>query len=99
MVDGVGAQQNETHVNGAAKHAAPSVNCFKVDPTKPFDGKTLDGAALESWLYQMNLYFSIEMSLPENLHVARAALLLTGNAATWFRAQGWEPTMLAWPQL
>ena len=46
----------------------------------------LDGTALESWLYQMNLYFYIETSLPENLHVARAALLLTSIAATWFRA-------------
>ena len=59
----------------------------------------LDSTALESWLYQMNLYFSIETSLPENLRVARAALLLTGNAATWFRAQGWDPTTLTWPQL
>ena len=47
----------------------------------------------------MNLYFSIEMGLPENLRVARAALLLTGNAATWFRAQGWDPTALTLPQL
>ena len=45
----------------------------------------------------MNLYFSIETGLPENLRVARAALLLTGNAATWFRAQGWDPTTLTWP--
>ena len=59
----------------------------------------LDGTALESWLYQMNLCFSIEMSLPENLRIARAALLLTGNAATWFHAQGWDPTVLTWPQL
>ena len=51
----------------------------------------LDGTALESWLYQMNLYFSIETSLPENLRVARAALLLTGNAATWFRASRLGP--------
>ena len=36
---------------------------------KPFDGKTLDGTALESWLYQMNLYFSIETSLTEYLRV------------------------------
>ena len=90
-------QQNAPRVNGAAQHAAPSVNRFKVDPPKPFDGKTLDGTALESWLYQMNLYFSIETSLPEKLRVARAALLLTGNTATWFRAQGWDPTALTWP--
>ena len=82
----MGAHRNELHVSGAAQHAAPSVNRFKVDPPKLFDGKTLDGTALESWLYQMNLYFSIETGLPENLRVARAALLLTGNAATWFRA-------------
>ena len=98
-VDGVGARHNEPHLNGAAWHAAPSVNRFKVAPPKPLDGKTLDGTALESWLYQMNLYFSIESSLPENLRVTRAALLLTGNAATWFRAQGWDPTALTWPQL
>ena len=46
----------------------------------------LDGTALESWIYQMNLYFSIETSLLDNVHITRAALLLTGNAATWFRA-------------
>ena len=69
------------YVSVAAKHAAPSVNRFKVDPPK-----MLGGTALESWLYQMNLYFHIETSLLENLHVARAALLLTGNAATWFQA-------------
>ena len=43
---------------------------FKVNPTKPFDGKTLDGTALESWLYQMNLYFSMKTGMPENLRVA-----------------------------
>ena len=57
-----------------------------VDPPKPFDGKTLDGTALESWLYQMNLYFTIETSLPDHLRASRAALVLTGNAAMWFRA-------------
>ena len=98
-MDGVGAQQHEPHVNGAVQHAAPSVNHFKVDQPKLFDGKTLDSTALESWLYQMNLYSSIEMSLAEKLSVARAALLLTGNASTWFRAQGWDPTTLTWPQL
>ena len=47
----VGAHTNEPHVNGASQCKAPSVNHFKVDPPKLFDGKTLDGAALESWLY------------------------------------------------
>ena len=47
----MGARHNEPHVNGAPQHAAPLVNRFKVDPPKPFDGKTLDGTALESWLY------------------------------------------------
>ena len=60
---------------------------------------TIDGTALESWLYQTNLYFSKETGLPENLRVARAALMLTDNAATWFRAQGWDPTVITWPQL
>ena len=96
-MDGVGARHNEPYVNGAVYHAAPSVNHFKVDPPKPFEGKTLDGTALESWLYQMNLYFFTETSLLENLCVARAALLLTSNAATWFRAQGWDPTVRASP--
>ena len=52
----------------------------------PFNGKTLDGTALESWLYLMNLYCSIETSFPEDLRIARVALLLTSNAATWFCA-------------
>ena len=47
----------------------------------------------------MNLYFSIETSLPEHLRVARAALLLTGHASTWFRAQGWNPAAITWDQL
>ena len=34
------------------------------------DGKTLNGTALKSWLYQMNLYSSIKTSLPEHLHVS-----------------------------
>ena len=100
MVDGVGAQSTTSltlMVQRSTQHHQSTA--FKVDPPKPFDGKTLDGTALESWLYQMNLYFSIETGLPENLRVARAALLLTGNAATWFRAQGWDPTTLTWPQL
>ena len=59
----------------------------------------LDSTALESWLYHMKLYFSFEISLPKNLYVTRAALLLTGNAATWFLVQGWDPTALTWPQL
>ena len=50
-------------------------------------------------LYQMNLYFSIEAGLPEHLRVTRAALLLTGHAATWFRAQGWDSATITWPQL
>ena len=47
-VDSVGARHNKPHVNGATKHAAPSVKHFKVDPPKPFDSKMLDGTALES---------------------------------------------------
>ena len=90
----VGGHTNEPHINGAAERIVPSINWFKVDPPKSFDGKTLDGTALESWLYQVNLYFSIETGLPEHLRVARAALLLTGHAATWFRAQGWDPAAI-----
>ena len=76
-MDGVGARHNELHISAAAKHVAPP---------EPFNGKTLDSAALESWLYQVNVYFLIKTSLLENLRVARAALLLIGNAATWVRA-------------
>ena len=70
------------HITGAAKYAALSSNRFTVKPPKPFEGKTLDGTALESWLYQMNLYFLTETSLPEYLHIPKAALLLAGNTAT-----------------
>ena len=47
----------------------------------------------------MDLYFAIETSIPPELRVARAALLLTGNASTWFRAQGWNPMLISWDQL
>ena len=43
-----------------------------------------------------NLYFFIETTLPEYLRVPRAALLLNGNATTWLRAQGWDPTAISW---
>ena len=70
---------------GGQQHAATGER-FKLDPPKPFEGKTVDGSLLESWLYQMDLYFAIESSIPPELCVACAALLLMGNALTWFRA-------------
>ena len=63
-----------------------STTKFKVDPPKLFDGIVLDGSALESGFYQMNLYFSIETSLPLQMRVARAVLLLIEHASTWIRA-------------
>ena len=70
---GIGGQQ---HVSTGAR--------FKLDPPKPFEGKLVDGSLLESWLYQLDSYFDIESSIPPKLYVVRAALLLTGNASTWF---------------
>ena len=70
---GIGGQQ---HATGEA--------WFKLDPPKPFEGKTVDGSLLESWRYQMDLYFAIKFSIPTELQVAHAVLLLTGNAPTWF---------------
>ena len=58
---------------GGQQHAATGAR-FKLDPPKTFEGKTVDGSLLESWLYQMDLYFAIESSIPPELHVARAAL-------------------------
>ena len=63
------------------QHAATRVR-FKLDPLKPFEGKMVDGSLLESWLYQMDLYFAMESSIPRELRVAHAVLLLTGNAST-----------------
>ena len=74
---GVGEQQHVANVAG-----------FKLDPSKPFQVKTVDGSLLESWLYQMDLYFAIESSILPELRVAWAALLLVGNASIWFRALG-----------
>ena len=47
----VATHTSEPHIHGAAKNAAPSVSQFKVDLPKSFNGKTLDGTALESCLY------------------------------------------------
>ena len=72
---------------GGQQHAATGA-WFKLDPPKPFEGKMVDGSLLESWLYQMDLYFAIESSILPELRVAHAALLLMGNASTstWFCA-------------
>ena len=70
---------------GGQQHVATGAR-FKLDPPKPFEGKPVDGSLLESWLYQLDLYFDIESSIPPELHVARAALLLMSNASMWFRA-------------
>ena len=85
-MEGVGAHSNKHHVNGAVQYAARSVNHFKVDPPKLFNGQTINGTALKPWLYQMNLNLQLKTSLPENLLVTQAPLLLTGNTATWFQA-------------
>ena len=44
---------------GGQQHAATGA-WFQLDPPKPFEGKMVDGSLLESWLYQMDLYFAIE---------------------------------------
>ena len=80
---------------GGQQHAATGAR-FKLDPPKPFKGKTVDGSLLESWLYQMDLYFAIESSIPPELCVARAVLLLMGNASMRFCAQGWNPMAISW---
>ena len=80
---------------GGQQHAAPGAR-FKLDPPKPFEGKTVDGSLLESWLYQMDFYFAIESNILPELCVARTALLLIGNASMWFCTQGWNPMVISW---
>ena len=45
------------------QHAATGAR-FKLDPPKPFEKKMVDDSLLESWLYQIDLYFAIETSIP-----------------------------------
>ena len=47
-------------------HLAPTISAPppKVDPPKPFSGATMDGQAVESWLYSMNLFF-LAAAIPE----------------------------------
>ena len=67
-MQGVQLQQQQEEVNGGVggqQHAATGA-WFKLDPPKHFKGKMVDASLLESWLYQMDLYFAIESSiLPE----------------------------------
>ena len=80
---------------GGQQHAA-SGSHFKLGLYKPFEGKTVNGCLLDSWLYQMDLYFAIESSIPPEVCVSHAALLLMGNESTWFHAQGQNPMAISW---
>lgn len=54
----------------------------KVEPPKSFKGEKLEAAALESWIFQMDLYFSAA-NVPIHMMAVRAALNLEGPAAVW----------------
>ena len=55
----------------------------KVDPPKPFRGDRLDGSAVDTWVFQMELYFANEPRIPRSGRAKRAALNMEGDAAVW----------------
>ena len=50
---------------------------------KPFAGG-LNATVLDTWLFQMNLYFQMEDWIPVTKCVSQAVMNLTGQAADWF---------------
>ena len=64
--------------------AQQGTNTLKVEPPKPFQGG-VNATAIDTWIYQMNLYFSLEDRIPENRRAIRAVMNLAGQAADWFR--------------
>ena len=51
---------------------------------------------IDTWIYSMEMYFLAETRIPEGHRAVRAALNLEGDAAVWFRAQGWHPGQITW---
>ena len=56
---------------------------LKFELPKPFAGG-LNATALDTWLFQMNLYFQMKDQIPVTKHATRAMMSLTGQAADWF---------------
>ena len=56
---------------------------LKFELPKLFAGG-LNATALDTWLFQMNLYFQMEDQIPVTKHTTRAVMNLTGQAADWF---------------
>ena len=57
---------------------------LKFELPKPFAGG-LNATALDTWLFQMNLYFQMEDQIPVAKCATRAVMNLTGQASDWFR--------------
>ena len=56
---------------------------LKFELPKPFAGG-LNATALDTWLFQMNLYFQMEDWIPVTKHATWAVMNLTGQVADWF---------------
>ena len=56
----------------------------KIDMSKTFAGAKLDGTEVDSWIFLMNLYFTM-LDIPEHQRAMRAALNLSEEAAVWLR--------------
>ena len=50
---------------------------------KPFAGG-LNVTALDTWLFQMNLYFQMKDQIPVSKCATQAVMNLTGQAMDWF---------------
>ena len=68
---------------------------LKFELPKPFAGG-INATVLDTWLFQMNLYFQMEDHIPVAKRATRAVMNLTGQAADWFRVQNWDPTSMTW---
>ena len=59
----------------------------------------MDGSKVDTWIYQMSLYFMFMGShIAEYLRAMRVVINLSSNAATWFRCTGVDPGTITWDQ-
>ena len=52
---------------------------------KAFEGANLDPTAVDTWIFQMELYFRTEQRIPAAQHAMIACTNLAGDAALWLQ--------------
>ena len=67
----------------------------KVDMPKTFAGSRLDGVKADSWIFSINLYFTV-LDVPEQQQAMHAAFNFSEEAAVWLRLLSFNISAVTW---